>query len=363
MMQRERETVIYGAQAVAYSTYRALKNRGEHVLAFLVTEKEDNPISMAGLPVLTWEEYLRKEPLKALTRKIYVATPENVQREIIGRLQDVGCLEVENLTSEKFGALMEAYFVNTGEFLTLAQAEAQAGIYQETYTSESIHIYQAVHEKDKQLSRKYTNAAWMKQIQVGAAVSGQRFQGVLYDDAGVNISAQNSAYAELTALYWAWQNSPAEVIGLAHYRRLLDINLRQLHLLQTCKLDAILPYPMSHFPQAENHHQRWVRDDDWEAIMSAMWDLYPEYAGAVSQIFSSEYFYNYNLLCARREVMDAYCSWLFAICKRAQQYIGNKEPSKMYKYFGYGGESLCDIFFMYNKDKYRLAHTTALMRI
>ena len=40
-------------------------------------------------------------------------------------------------------------------------------------------------------------------IQVGAALSPERFPGFLYDDAGENISAQNRSYCELTAQYWA----------------------------------------------------------------------------------------------------------------------------------------------------------------
>lgn len=361
-MLKENQIVIYGAQAIAYSTYKAMAKRGKDTLAFVVTKKEGNPERLDGIPVLSMREFFSKsQDNKKLP--IYIATPESVQSEISNILKTAGCLRIECLTSERFGALLEAFFADTSEFMPLIQAETQDDMSNAVSIAEMICIYQAVHEKDRQLARDYVNDSWVKPIQVGAALAGQRFDDMLHDDAGKNISAKNRAYAELTALYWAWHNSPAQVIGLAHYRRLLDINASQLRLLQANKLDAILPYPMSYFPQSGMHHKRWVRDEDWEAIMRAMREIYPEYAKAVPNIFAGEYFYNYNLLCARREVMDAYCSWLFAICDRAQRYIGSKEPSAMYKYFGYGGESLCDIFFMYNKDKYRLAHTAALMRI
>ena len=40
-------------------------------------------------------------------------------------------------------------------------------------------------------------------VQVGAANAATRFTNTLHDDEGVNISAENPRYCELTAQYWA----------------------------------------------------------------------------------------------------------------------------------------------------------------
>ena len=36
---------------------------------------------------------------------------------------------------------------------------------------------------------------------------------------GVNISANNKYYSELTGIYWAWKNEEAYIVGSVHYRR------------------------------------------------------------------------------------------------------------------------------------------------
>ena len=54
-------------------------------------------------------------------------------------------------------------------------------------------------------------------LQVGRALN----PGIGYtaDNTGDNISDKNPNYCELTGLYWAWKNLPADVLGLVHYRR------------------------------------------------------------------------------------------------------------------------------------------------
>ena len=59
-------------------------------------------------------------------------------------------------------------------------------------------------------------------VQVGAANAVTRFTDTLHDDEGVNISAENPRYCELTAQYWAWKNEDADYYGFCHYRRYFD---------------------------------------------------------------------------------------------------------------------------------------------
>ncbi|MDR0411421.1 MAG: DUF4422 domain-containing protein [Treponema sp.] len=88
---------------------------------------------------------------------------------------------------------------------------------QEDYSSgKNIHIYVAMHE------RAYVppENKYIVPIQAGAVLSEERFEGMLHDDEGDNISERNKRYCELTAQYWAYKNdTDADYYGLWHYRR------------------------------------------------------------------------------------------------------------------------------------------------
>ena len=71
--------------------------------------------------------------------------------------------------------------------------------------SKNIKIFISCHKRCNFLKNKYVSP-----IQVGAALSSERFEDMEHDDEGENISILNPMYCELTAQYWAWKNIDAD---------------------------------------------------------------------------------------------------------------------------------------------------------
>lgn len=83
----------------------------------------------------------------------------------------------------------------------------------------NIQIFVSAHKQ-----AAFPEASSLLPIQVGAAAAAKRFDGILHDDEGDNISAKNPMYCELTAQYWAWKNADADYYGFCHYRRHFDFS-------------------------------------------------------------------------------------------------------------------------------------------
>lgn len=226
-----------------------------------------------------------------------------------------------------------------------------------------MRIYLAKSGKDIPLKNKRSFPEWIIPVQAGAALTDMRTADLLDCD-GDNISEKNGNYCELTVLYWMWKNrlvkqmdSGQEYYGLFQYRRILDVSEEEIKRFCSCGLDVVLPFPMLHEPDIREHHQRYIKEADWEAMLMALSELRPEYWDAYPQIFSQQYFYNYNLIIAKREVLLEYCEWLFPILLRTEELSVPRGSERADRYLGYIGENLMTLYFLYHQKDYRIAHT------
>lgn len=247
---------------------------------------------------------------------------------------------------------------------------------------ELMRVFMAKFHKDKPLQNTADIPKWLCPIQAGAALTSERVAESL-DSSGENISYKNPNYCELTVLYWIWKNCLAQnssignsdmdsypafdtgadvrYYGLFHYRRWLDINDTDIHRLAENDIDVILPYPTIHEPDIREHHMRYIKETDWNALLQALQELAPKYYQAYAQIFSQEYLYNYNILIAKAEVLNDYCAWLFPILERVEELSVPKGSERADRYIGYIGENLLTLYFMYRKDDLNIVHTGRIM--
>lgn len=351
--------VIYGAQGTALGAYQAIHNLYpfRKIECFLVTSRGNNAESLEGLPVLELDSYVDGLSENEKNNvEILIATPENVMSEIEKSLDEKGLYCHVRLTSSRFANLQSFYFVCDMSFLPLAALP-------EGYHKADVQVYMAKFYRDKPLANKYDLPDWIKPIQVGSALCSERVADILDSD-GENISEKNVNYSELTALYWIWKNrlngqyseNDDEYYGLCHYRRILDLSADEILKIADNDVDVVMPFPMPYEPDIEEHHKRYLKDQDWEVLLQALEELSPEYASKFPDILAQKYLYNYNILIARKQVLKDYCRWLFPILERVEELSIPKGNERSDRYIGYMGETLSTLYFMVNRGRLNIVH-------
>lgn len=160
---------------------------------------------------------------------------------------------------------------------------------------------------------------------VGAALRPEGIpEGWERDDRGENISAKNPHYCELTALFWAWKNLGASYLGLAHYRRHFaegSLGNKQGRvaspefLLRILKEHpVILPVERNYF--IETNYSQYVHAhhaEDLALTRQIIEEKCPEYLDAYDASMERTHGHRFNMFVMRRDLLDAYCAWLFDI--------------------------------------------------
>ncbi|MBQ2885483.1 MAG: DUF4422 domain-containing protein [Alphaproteobacteria bacterium] len=349
---------IFGAQAIALGTYKALKKQypEKNILCFLVSKLGMNASVLSGLAVREVDLFAAGlSPYEKENTEVLIATPEPVMPEIEQLLDSQGLCRHKRVTSGCFEELMEAYFADNKKYIPLSTL--QVGNHKP-----DMQVFMAKFYKDKQLTGTYVIPEWMTPIQVGASLCEERVAHILDCD-GDNISKKNVNYCELTALYWMWKNRlecdsdfSGCYYGLAHYRRMLNLTEEDVYRLEENDVDVVLPYPMPYEPNIEAHHERYLKAVDWKALLTALEELQPEYAEKFPQVLGQQYLYNYNIVLARKEVLRDYCRWLFPILERVEELSEPKGWERQDRYIGYMGETLSTLYFMANRDRLNIAH-------
>jgi len=343
---------IYGAKSLALGTCMAIRELYPEcqLYGFIVKSLKGNPHKLAELSVH------ELHTVKDKNMHILIATPENLHQAIVADLQYAGFSRYTCMNSQKESLLMERYFAKIGRFRSLHTfLHGKYGA--------NLCVYMARFHKDSILQKTLEKPDWLIPVQAGAALTELRLEEIA-DDQGENISIKNVNYSELTVLYWMWKNKlmsndqkKADYYGLCHYRRMLDIHRDDICCLMNNRIDVILPFPLLHAPNILEHHTRYIKEEDWKAMYKALEELQPEYARVFDEIFKQPYFYNYNIIIAKTNVMKDYCSWLFPILERTEELSNPKGWERADRYIGYLGENLLTLYFIYHMNDLQIAHT------
>ncbi|WP_303920001.1 DUF4422 domain-containing protein [Treponema berlinense] len=224
-------------------------------------------------------------------------------------------------------------------------------------------------------------------IQVGAAISdvdlGMQRDDQVNGKPCDNISAKNKSYCELTALYWAWKNIKKlypnlEYIGLNHYRRYFSFESKlKMSVYEDNILNEkdILNY---HFDLeklkkllkkndcfiAKKHFYKfsmyWMYclfyvSEDYRILKKTIQTNFSEYYKSFIRCMEKSNFYHpYNMFIMSYNDFDSYCSWLFSVLSKIENFIPFESYNEMQKrVFGYISEFLLLVWLKNNKKNYK----------
>ena len=200
-------------------------------------------------------------------------------------------------------------------------------------------------------------------VQVGAA--GRDPIGFQPDNTGINISEKNPHYCELTGLYWAWKNLDAEYMGLVHYRRHFSsgavcgdkkkqvIDRKTLEQ-KLKKQPVLLPKPRHYWIEttysqyAHAHHAA-----DLDTTRMILEEKFPGYVSAFDTVMKRTKGHRFNMFVMRRDLLDEYCEWLFAVLSELENRLDISDYSTNdARVYGFVGERLMDVWIEANHIPY-----------
>lgn len=347
--------IIFGAGYLAKMIIHYLEglDRLRAVIAVAVTSKKENPAELRGLKVRSLMEFVEEEK-KAI---VMLAISEQAQPEAIQALKMQGFEKIFPVTGEVEWNLhrefQEKIFpkgaINAGLLRDLQNGDRKVS------EDVKIQVYQVRSSVDKMLKRCITQADWMKTIHAGAALA-QSVIGDFQDNTGENISDKNKQYCELTAFYWLWKHCEDTYWGICHYRRNFAFEKKDIDKISAGQGEVILPVPTILYISLEEHYIECHGDREWQIMNEVLLEKYPEYREVLQKVFQGKTFYEYNMIVARREILEDYCSWLFDILFEVEKRCGNKENCYQNRYAGFLAERLLTLYFFFHQKKYCIKH-------
>lgn len=324
---------------------------------FLVDDITCNDTEIEGIPVLE----INSTQIQDYSTPVFIATKGVYHEKIIGALQEKGFKNIIPVTVELDNELrnsyVERYYKSKGWPFVKLENLSTKGCYYSKAQDAVASIYVAKSVWDKPLQSYHKIAEYEKIIQVGAILEDVPLEDVdLLDSNGDNISKKNRQYCELTALYWLWKNCKDDIIGLSHYRRhfILPHNWKDIMISQD--IDVVLPVPTYVYPNISENYKERHDSSEWKHMLDYLELYYKEYYSVARQIYSKNLYFPCNMLIAKREILADLCAFIFPILDAVVEYGGVKKDAYLNRYPGFLSERLNTLFFIKNREKYKIVY-------
>lgn len=216
-------------------------------------------------------------------------------------------------------------------------------------------------------------------IQVGKSRSNVDLN-ITSDNTGDNISEKNPHFCELTATYWIWKNSKADVVGLFHYRRFLNfvnedtcfnhfdndfcskygITSDNINFILS-DYDLILPKIKHKRKCNASLYEQYNSDHvgtDMDCVLQVIDERYPEMAKVAHKVIKEgKETYSTNILICRKDIFDKYASWLFGVLFEVEKRIHHDvllRDAYQQRVYGFLAERMMTIFVKYMQEAFNL---------
>lgn len=328
------------------------------VAAYLYDNQEENPVKIENVPVFSLKEQQELHTGYA----VYIATRGIYHGEITNRLKAIGFEKIYPLTVELDLKLrndyLKQYFMNQGKsFVKLEDLKADRKKTEYRRKEGSCTVYVAKSIYDQALQKPYTLAPYEREIQVGAALTEKRlYPGILTDNEGENISERNRQYCELTALYWIWKHAKEDIVGLAHYRRHFILPEEWIPVMEEQGIDVILSVPTYVDPSIAENYKSRHDPADWDFLMEYLSEQDETLCREAGEFFAGNLFSACNMFIMKKEVLDAFCTWLFPILDAVAAHGGQKEDKYLNRYPGFISERLMAFYFGRRNSPYKMVY-------
>lgn len=199
-------------------------------------------------------------------------------------------------------------------------------------------------------------------VQVGK--EGKASLGYIGDNNGDNISNKNSAYCELTGLYWGWKNLECDYMGLVHYRRhftnnqIFSINSKRKmeNVLTSEEVNKLVPKYKIIVPKKRRyyieslyeHYKHTHYVEHLDITRNIIEEKYPEYLKYLDKAYSSRSGYMFNMYIMDKKLSDEYCKWLFDILFELEKRVEISELSQFQgRFLGRVSEIIFNCWLMF----------------
>lgn len=163
--------------------------------------------------------------------------------------------------------------------------------------------------------------------------------GYRKDNTGDNISEKNPSYCELTGLYYAWKNIPADYLGLVHYRRYFAgknkskdpfekiVTKAELEVIfDSCRI--VVPKKRRYYIETlYSHYAHTHYASHLDLVRQILQEQCPEYVPSYDRVVHQTSGYMFNMMVMERPLFDAYCAWLFSVLFELEKKVDVTELS------------------------------------